>query len=53
MVSDFINIMKTTLDLNYYSYQVFKQHSQKHGNKENMSIKKAFLQFPVNLYLKK
>ena len=26
MVGDYIDIIKTTFDLNFYSYQAFKQH---------------------------
>ena len=26
VVGDYINIMKTTFDLNFYLYQAFKQH---------------------------
>ena len=29
----YINIMKTTFDLNFDSDQAFKQHTHKHGNK--------------------
>ena len=44
VVCDYINIMKTTFDLNFDLYQAFKQHQyKKHGNKEKLSIKKASL----------
>ena len=39
VVGDYINIMKTTFDLDFNLYQAFKQHAtQKHGNKEKLSI---------------
>ena len=44
MLGDYINTMKTTFDLNFDLYQAFKQHGYtKNGNKEKLSIKKAFL----------
>ena len=45
VVGDNINIMKTTFELNFDFYQAFKQYgyTQKYGNKEKLSIKKASL----------
>ena len=41
VVSDNINIMKTTFELNFDLYQAFKQHgldTHKYENKEQLSI---------------
>ena len=41
VVGYYINKMKTTFDFNLDLYQAFKQHeTQKHTNKEKLSIKK-------------
>ena len=43
---DYINKIKTTSDFNFDLFQAFKQHgkhTQKHGTKEKLSIKKASL----------
>ena len=41
VVGVYINKMKTTFDFNLDLYQAFKQHeTQKHRNKEKLSIKK-------------
>ena len=42
---DYINIIKTTSDVNFDLFQALKQHgkhTQKYGNKEKMSIKKGY-----------
>ena len=47
VVGNYINTMRTTFDFNFDLYQAFKQHGYtKHGNKENLSIKKLLF---VNL----
>ena len=40
VVGDYINIMKTTFDFNYDSYQAFKKHgyTKKHENIEKLVI---------------
>ena len=43
VVSDNINIMKTTIEFNFYLYQAFNSiDKQKHGNKEKLSILKNY-----------
>ena len=42
VVGGYIIIIKTPLDFNFDLYQAFEQHgldTQKHGNKEKLSIK--------------
>ena len=43
MIGDYINKMKTTFGFNFDLNQAFKQHeyTQKHGNKEKLSLTKA------------
>ena len=54
MVGDYINIMKTTFDLNIDLYQAFKQHGYTKTWKQRETVnKKAFLYSLVNLQLKK
>ena len=44
MGGDIVNTMKTTFDFNFDLYQAFKRmDTHKHGHKEKLSIKKAFL----------
>ena len=44
VVGDNVNIMKTTLELNFVLYPAFKQHGYtKYGNKEKLSIQRAYL----------
>ena len=38
VVVAYINTMKTTFDLHFEIYQAVKQHTNKHGNKEKLSI---------------
>ena len=44
LVGDYIHIMKTTFDLNFDSSRAINRMAiQKYGNKEKLSIKKAYL----------
>jgi len=54
VVGDNTNIMKTTFDLNLIRIKLLNSmDTQKHGNKEKLLIKKAFIYSLVNLLSEK
>ena len=53
VVGDYINIMKTTFDFNFNSYQAFKQHGYSKTRKQREYVNKSFSLFTCKLGIRK